>query len=618
MRTDHTARRYASVVCLLLALWSCWAGGLVTAPAAMADNPHAHADVGPPDPIPKEWAAAGDSVGIDNDGKYCLIDDPDVEGCRPAEAGELPGTIDICEGPDGVASPSCPEADRRDFEMRQLAKWREKAKLQKGFEKRNTMISGCVETGGAFLDCSQKAYAKYPLETDGPLDWVAGKISELASDALQEAASYIGKAVVWLLEEFAKAFDSASTIDLDNTGIGKVWGIATALSVVIATFLLLIQWGKVSISHQGEPAATAIVGLVKWAVISSVYWTATQAALGVADAISTWIINYSFEGGGTREADATKALQQQLGKLFGGLITGGGGGATIGGALITGEGVAASAVGVIIVIGIVCIIAIAALWLEVLLRQAGIMILVASMPIVLAGQMLDATADWWPRARNALISLILMKPAIVLVFSIGFFAMSEGRGVQNMIVGLLIFLLACLAWSVLAKFLTFTTNGGGSSMASGLLSTAGSSATGGRPELGGAGAVGGGSGYTRALERENSQAAPPTGDLGFAAGARKAGARSFGTKVLGTVALPLQVAAAGKDALESGMANTAANAGLDHGSPGGRHVVIARRSGFPEPHSAQPGHPPAAPEPQRPVEVPPSPRPPAPRPAKED
>ncbi|MEU8526630.1 hypothetical protein AB0C77_13720 [Streptomyces sp. NPDC048629] len=621
MRTDRTMQRWARVLCLLVAVWTCWAGGLVTAPLAVADDPKGHADVGPPDPLPEGWESG--NTGIDSNGKYCRYNEPNVENCRAARPGEIPGTVDICEGADGTGSPSCSDESRKAFEKRRQADWRKKAKDQRGFEKRDKMITACIEKGGKFVDCKGAAYKKYPLPAPGLGDWVSGEISKIASDALQEAANYIGKAVVWLLEEFAKVFNDTSTIDLNDTGVGKVWGIATALSVVIATFLLLLQWGKVSVSHQGEPAATALVGLVKWAVISSVYWTGTQAALGVADAISTWIINYSFEGGGNGEVNATKAMQLQLGKMFGGLIAGGGGGATVGVALISGETITAAAVGVILVVGIICILAIAALWLEILLRQAGIMILVATMPIALAGQMSDATADWWPKARNALISLILMKPAIVLCFSIGFFAMSEGEGVQNMLVGLTIFLLACIAWPVLAKFMTFTTNGGGSSVASGILSTLGSSAGssqgGYRPELGGAGAVGGGSGYTRALERENNQNAPTVGGGGggFADGARKAGARGFASKVAATVALPLQVAAAGKDVLESGMANTAANAGLDNGSPGGRHVVISRRSGIPDPRIGQSGE--AASAPPQPAETPPAPRPPAPsQPVRED
>ncbi|WP_424921985.1 hypothetical protein [Streptomyces sp. wa1] len=567
----------------------------------MADHGGKHAEYGPPEPPPEEWAADGDVAGIDTQGHWCVLDFGATDGdCGPAEAGELPGTIGVCESADGNAARNCSETDRRQYENLRLDKWRKAYDQEQGnFDELNGYVTACVEKGGLFQQCLQDGQNTYPPAAKSPVSWAAGKISELASDALQEAARYIGKAVVWLLEEFAKIFNSSSTIDLSRTGIDSATGVMTTLSLVIATFLLLLQFGKVAVSQRGEPAATAVIGLAKWGVVSSVYVLATQTALSWSDAVSTWIINYTFEGGGSGEADATEAMQHQLGTLFGGLITGGGGAATVGTALITGEGVAAAAVGVIIVVGIVCILAIAALWLEVLLRQAGIMILVATMPVVLAGQLSDSTQEWWPKARNALIALILMKPMIVLCFAIGFGAMAEGQGVQNMFVGLVIFILACFAWPVLAKFMTFSTVGGGSAIASGLMSSVGSSAAsaagGYRPEMGGAGAVGGGSAYTRALEQETAQtaasgshAAPVSGSGAGGSAAGGAG-RSFGSKVFGTVALPLQLLAAGKDTLESGMASTAGHAGLDHGAAGGRHVVIAQRSA-----AAASAHPPGA------------------------
>ncbi len=600
MRTDR-CRPAAGVWCLLLVLLCCVAGGTACAPAAVADHGGKHAEYGPPEPPPEEWAADGDVAGIDTQGHWCVLDFGATDGdCGPAEAGDLPGTIGVCESADGNAARNCSETDRRQYENLRLDKWRKAYDQEQGnFDELNGYVTACVEKGGLFQQCLQDGQNTYPPEAKSPVSWAAGKISELASDALQEAARYIGKAVVWLLEEFAKIFNSSSTIDLSRTGIDSATGVMTTLSLVIATFLLLLQFGKVAVSQRGEPAATAVIGLAKWGVVSSVYVLATQTALSWSDAVSTWIINYTFEGGGSGEADATEAMQHQLGTLFGGLITGGGGAATVGTALITGEGVAAAAVGVIIVVGIVCILAIAALWLEVLLRQAGIMILVATMPVVLAGQLSDSTQEWWPKARNALIALILMKPMIVLCFAIGFGAMAEGQGVQNMFVGLVIFILACFAWPVLAKFMTFSTVGGGSAIASGLMSSVGSSAAsaagGYRPEMGGAGAVGGGSAYTRALEQETAQtaasgshAAPVSGSGAGGSAAGGAG-RSFGSKVFGTVALPLQLLAAGKDTLESGMASTAGHAGLDHGAAGGRHVVIAQRSA-----AAASAHPPGA------------------------
>jgi hypothetical protein len=89
---------------------------------------------------------------------------------------------------------------------------------------------------------------------------------------------------------------------------------------------------------------------------------------------------------------------------------------------------------------------------------------------------------------------------------------------------------------------------------------------------------------------------------------------------MGSIGLPLQVLAAGKDVMESGMANTAAHAGLDSGSPGGRHAVIApRRSGSQNDASAPAEEDmpapagPAAPQPVRESAPPPAPRPSAPR-----
>ncbi|MEE1769296.1 hypothetical protein PUR34_14330 [Streptomyces sp. JV185] len=586
MRTDGVTRA-ARALALLLTLLVCLGLSGAGASAALAadDPPSTHKDYGPPKPPPKEWDS---DVGLDGKNHYCLLFKDD--DCSPADAGEIPSpgnTGDICEGADGTGAANCSEAGRHAFEKRRLEKWR-KAYDNKAddpdYAKLNKFITECVDKDGTFEDCRRQGYDKV-LEMKTPFTWAAGKISEMASNALQEAARYIGKSVVWLLEEFAKVFNESSTIDLSKAGIGKPKGLMTVLSLLIATFLLLLQFGKVAISRRGEPAATAVTGLAKWGIISSVYVIATQTALTWSDAVSTWIINYSFHGGGSGTGDATKAMQQQLGTLFGGLITGGGGAATATTVLITGETVTAAAVGVIIVVGIVCILAIAALWVEVLLRQAGIMILVATMPVVLAGQLSDSTQEWWPKARNALIAMVLMKPMIVLCFAIGFGAMSEGDGVQNMFVGLVIFVLACFAWPVLAKFMTFSTVGGGSAIASGIMSSIGSSAAsmsgGYRPEMGGAGAVGGGSAYTRALEHDTAQTSASGSNAmqstGSGTGAGSAGKRAFGSRVMGTIGLPLQVLAAGKDTLESGMASTAGHAGLDHGAAGGRHVVIAQR-----------------------------------------
>jgi hypothetical protein len=557
---------------------------LAFSPSAIADG-----DAKPPAPWPAALQKAhdqGDEIGISKStGNYCDYSTDKSGDCRRAmDCGDFPAGTNACVG-EGSSDPD----QEHQYEVNQFHHWEQTTDHNlANFKKLDAYIKTCViDDKKTFQGCYNEGVAKYPPPTPGVMDWVGGKVSKLASDALQEAAQALGHSVVWLLRQFADAFNSVSTIQLGKTGIGPIMGITTGLSALVATFLLLVQMGKLAVSQQGGPLVTAVTGLAKWCAILAVYVLATQTALNWSDTLSTAIINSTFAGGGSGSADATAAMQTQLGTLFSGLV-GTGGGAAAGSALITGSGIAPSAVGAVIVISILCILAIGALWIEMLMRQAGIMILVATMPLALAGQMSDATKEWWPKARNATVTLILVKPVIVICFTIGFDAMAGGDGLRNVLVGLIIFIIAALAWPAIAKFMTFTTAGAGAGMASGLISSAGSSATsifgGQQPSLAGAGSVGGGGGYTKALEGETSSqsaAAEASGGSGGGRGGffkgRSGG--SFMSQVRATVGLGLQVAAVGKDVAESGLGNMAAHGGLDSPNAGGRHVVIPPRGG---------------------------------------
>ncbi|MBO8189891.1 hypothetical protein [Streptomyces spirodelae] len=592
-------RLFALLACLLLTT-------TLAAPSAYAAKP--------PDPIPKDIASG--VPGIDKKtGEYCDLTDPDPKkraSCRPPEPGEMEGTA-----PEGEVSHDGKKIHA--YEMKKLKKWREQNKGKYKFKERNAAFTKCLKTQAkmTFSDCARDVNGKYPPPATTPDEWAANKVKGLAKDAVGKVAETIGHGVMWFLEQFADSFDEMSRIKLADTGLTPVLSLTTGLSLLVATFLLLVQFGKVAISRRGEPLATAISGLAKWAAILSVYLFATQVALNWVDTLSTALINESMGDGGTDAGDARKAMKKQLGTMFAGLVAGAGPKSA---SLITPGGVAATTVAVVIVLGLLAILAIGALWLEMLLRQAGIMILVVMMPIVLAGQMADATREWWPKARNALIALILMKPMIVLTFAIGFEAMATGQGVMNVLVGLLMFTIAAFSWPILAKFMVINSVGDGNSVMSGMISTAGSSVSsmigGYSPALSGAGTVGGG-GYTKALEGDSANATQGSkAGKGFwkSGGGAMAGASGLG--------LGVQALAAGKDMVESAGANTAAHAGLGQGSQGGRHVVMPPRGGgsqTPEadppvpaqrPAAPGPSSPEAGPPPQPPLVQPPRPTPP--------
>nr|WP_024127929.1 conjugal transfer protein TrbL [Streptomyces sp. 14R-10]AHF46203.1 TrbL/VirB6 plasmid conjugal transfer protein [Streptomyces sp. 14R-10] len=555
----------------------------------------------PPEPYPDKLKHA-QVVGINKKtGEYCDLyggSEKDQLNCRPPmDCEDYPANTVACVG-EGSSDPE----DAHRFELKELARWEKKAdKNAPNYAKTHAYLKKCVEKDKKpFSECRNEAASKYPPPAKTPLTWVSGKISEMAANALEEAASMLGHSVVWLLKQFADAFNSISTIDLTKTGIGPMLGITTGLSLVVATFMLLVQFGKLAVSQQGGPLATAAVGLAKYGVILGVYLFGTQVALNWSDTLSTALINYTFESG-SPGGDASEAMEKQLGTLFAGLV-GTGGASAAGTALITGSGIAPTSVGFVIVISILCLLAIGALWIEMLIRQAGIMILLVMTPIALAGSMSDSTKDWWPKTRNALIALILMKPVIVLCFSIGFSTMSGGEGVRNVIVGLIIFVVAGVSWPVLAKFIVLTPNGEGASGASGMISSVGNSMSslfgGNQPSPSGAGTTGGGGAYTKALESENSSGSGGGGGSFWSKAVNGSKGGSFMGKAGGVVGLGLQLAAVGKDITEAGFTNAAAHAGLGPGTPGGRHAVIGPRgSAEPAAQATQETEPPEPPPP---------------------
>jgi hypothetical protein len=391
---------------------------------------------------------------------------------------------------------------------------------------------------------------------------VAASVTSTAFDAV---AGKFGSAATSILHQLTRVFLHVSTINLRTAGISGMYSLTWALSATVAVLLLIWQFTKLALTGQGSAAVTAITGLAKWALICVATLAVTQTALTATDEISSALIDTYYKDGGEKE------FQQRIDSGFGHFFT------------TPQENTA-----MVFLLGVLAILVVLVLWGEMLLRQAALQVLLAVMPIVAAGSMMDGTKEWWPKARSAVISLILIKPVIVLIFVIGFRETGESSDLQPFLVGLLTIFLGALAWPSLAKFMTFTSAGGGGGLASGLLGAAGGTAGsmfmygGGVPS--GAGAVGGGRAFTKAVESENDASvaagagrrAAARGGAGKASGAA-AGLASGG--LLAAAALGAQAAKAGKEVAEGGMESMAAHADLGPGKDMGGQVSVPRSRG---------------------------------------
>ena len=116
----------------------------------------------------------------------------------------------------------------------------------------------------------------------------------------------------------------------------------------------------------------------------------------------------------------------------------------------------ATGAAILLVTGMMGILLVMLLWLELLLRNAALAVLIAVSPIPAAGQVSEATKTWWSRTVAATVQLIILKPVIALVFAVGFGMAGKSAGLSQVLPGFLVLGLAVFAWPVVARFFSLS------------------------------------------------------------------------------------------------------------------------------------------------------------------
>ncbi|MFE6055078.1 hypothetical protein ACFQ6N_30375 [Kitasatospora sp. NPDC056446] len=296
----------------------------------------------------------------------------------------------------------------------------------------------------------------------GPSDTILGGLAgdaagKVASSAWDSICKSFADGATDLLKSFATAFVKIPGPDLASNGVRSVYAISLGVAALVACLLVVFQVIRTVVTHDGRPLATAAVGIGKAALAFLLTLIVASTALTASDELTKYIVDNSLGG--------EQALSDKIGKL-----------------VSYTPGTAASLLLIIAIIGILLTLV---LWFEMLLRNAAIVALIATSPISAAGQVSDSTKSWWSKLVSSTVQLIILKPVIALVFALGFNVAGDSKDLQTTLSGMLLLLLAALAWPAIARFFTFASVqvGGGAGLAA-LLGFAGgrlSSSAGGPP-----------------------------------------------------------------------------------------------------------------------------------------
>lgn len=265
-----------------------------------------------------------------------------------------------------------------------------------------------------------------------PLNWVGcatgGVTHSITNSIFDQMASWWSDAYKSLMGAFSNAFLHAGDISITRFQGSGLWQLEIAVGGTIAAGGVIWAGAKAAWTRGGEPLATAATGLVKAVLGTAMIFTVVATLMTAADALTRAIMQSS--------AGDAASFANRLGQM----------------STLSGLNGSTALVFLFALLGVVVT---AVLWVEMLIRAAGLVIVTLSAPIGAGGLVTERTAHWWKRMVSAELALIFIKPIVALVLALGFMVSSGSSGIQGAVVGFMILAASALAWPAVARLFSF-------------------------------------------------------------------------------------------------------------------------------------------------------------------
>ena len=265
-----------------------------------------------------------------------------------------------------------------------------------------------------------------------PLNWAGcatGSITHSVTNSIfDQMASWWSDAYRSLMGSFSTAFLHAGDISISQFQQSGLWQLEIGVGATIAAGGVIWAGARAAWTRAGEPLATAAAGLIKAVLGTAMIFTVVATLMDLADALTRAIMQSS--------AGDTTSFANRLGQMSN----------------LSGISGSTALVFLFALLGVVVT---AVLWIEMLIRAAGLVIVTLSAPIGAGGLVSERTAGWWKRMVSAELALIFIKPIVALVLALGFTVTRGSTGIQGVVVGFMILAASALAWPIVARLFSF-------------------------------------------------------------------------------------------------------------------------------------------------------------------
>ncbi|MFJ3519780.1 hypothetical protein [Streptomyces sp. NPDC090131] len=293
---------------------------------------------------------------------------------------------------------------------------------------------GCrVVTGSSTLGTAARIIGTAIAGRDA-CDAVGDKVEEKVEEYWQRVwDSVIGDllrsaedVVKWLLRTVFTMALLGPSLNLADTGLfekdAKISGMLVWLGWVIAAFGTMWSIGKAALSGKAQDWGRVLIGYVQNALLSGVGLTVVVMLLKLGDALTTGIVNATFED---KTFDRLVAVMMPAAVLNPVMVLG--------------------IVQVLLLVGIVQLVMI-------FLRESAIPIQCMLLPIAGAGLMGgESTRSWTPKLVTSICTVIVYKPIVAVIICAGFGEFGRAHSFVEWMRGLATLCLAVIAPGPLTK-----------------------------------------------------------------------------------------------------------------------------------------------------------------------
>ncbi|MCO7192310.1 type IV secretion system protein, partial [Pseudonocardia sp. McavD-2-B] len=282
--------------------------------------------------------------------------------------------------------------------------------------------------------------------------WDAGVWVLRAGFELADQVSWVDPSTITgKAEQRPDSPNPATAVDAATAGGQSLslWSSLIWLATLIALGLFFYQLISVAL-RGGRGMFRAFTGPLQFGMAIALTSGMVAVLLGAADGLTTFFLSQLGGDGSFGAAMANDTVAARVGENpdLGDSIE---------------EGARAMILGLAALFGVIP--AAIGFALQMIFRQAAILVLVATIPLLAAMLVADSTAPSFWRGVRWLLAAILMKPALALVLLIGVSVMGRATGVAGLLAGAAVLLVSLFCPMVIYRLLAFVDPGTGAGMA---------------------------------------------------------------------------------------------------------------------------------------------------------